>query len=627
MRAAVWLVCAAACCPPLPRSPTTDTARSSAVEVKTYAPCQFAADARAPATAAILGIDASDRSLVIRLAPPPTRAGEPAGLPATTWRAAIAVARALDRDIADITPYVADAAQTATGSVTIAVSALAAATAAPMDMRVAFAGRLELDGSLAPEPGMAEQLADALAHGARRFGYPAGTRVVTRASDGEPVDLVSFARARGGEAIELTDLGAAYQLATGKRLPEPSPLPADALTLDTATQRALDARYREWEQHLAGAWATLVQLESAGRLPAALASAREHARDLVARAAKAHQRGEVVAAYTAMMRALPYADATAEAAQLLAVVRDGDALGATKALIAEVGGVDPRAAGDAIRAAHPTTIGGHIALIVAAESARAAAAYAAIAKQVAAQLGDRASHPTTTDPAAAGAELADAFADQLVQELILTARARLALDEAATFSNVELAASPGTCAGADMPRDARELGVAAVASARELDARVARPMAGLLHLPEDTVRLRLTLAEPTYALAATATPEEPTAPGDLPALAGAVLGLAASEQLTVDHTVLDVELDTLGRVVAVRDASVLASLLTTAERHARAAAHAARVATGEVPREAVLAYQIASLDRGGDLDEQVSALAELWRVSEIATLAVALARQ
>ena len=67
-------------------------------------------------------------------------------------------------------------------------------------------------------------------------------------------------------------------------------------------------------------------------------------------------------------------------------------------------------------------------------------------------------------------------------------------------------------------------------------------------------------------------------------------------------------------------------VLAAAERSARASAHAARVATGAIPVQAKLAYQLASVERDGDLGDELDALAEFWASSAFSQTAVMLAR-
>jgi hypothetical protein len=67
-------------------------------------------------------------------------------------------------------------------------------------------------------------------------------------------------------------------------------------------------------------------------------------------------------------------------------------------------------------------------------------------------------------------------------------------------------------------------------------------------------------------------------------------------------------------------------MLDSAEKSARANARAAKIAAGAVPIQAKLAYQIAALEKDGDLTEKVDALGEFWASSAFSQTAVMLAR-
>ena len=67
-------------------------------------------------------------------------------------------------------------------------------------------------------------------------------------------------------------------------------------------------------------------------------------------------------------------------------------------------------------------------------------------------------------------------------------------------------------------------------------------------------------------------------------------------------------------------------MLISAERVARASARAARIATGAIPVQAKLAYQVASVQKDGDINDKLDALAGFWSSSAFSQTAVMLAR-
>ena len=95
--------------------------------------------------------------------------------------------------------------------------------------------------------------------------------------------------------------------------------------------------------------------------------------------------------------------------------------------------------------------------------------------------------------------------------------------------------------------------------------------------------------------------------------------------LVAKYDALIVHVADSGKVVAVEPAEAFRNLLANAKRGARASARAARIATGAIPVQAKLAYQLASVEEAGTIDDQLDALAELWTASEFCQVAVMLA--
>ena len=67
-------------------------------------------------------------------------------------------------------------------------------------------------------------------------------------------------------------------------------------------------------------------------------------------------------------------------------------------------------------------------------------------------------------------------------------------------------------------------------------------------------------------------------------------------------------------------------MLTSAERHVRTQAGAARIATGAIPLQTRLRYQRARALADGDLADQLAALEAYWAAARFAATAVMLAR-
>jgi len=90
---------------------------------------------------------------------------------------------------------------------------------------------------------------------------------------------------------------------------------------------------------------------------------------------------------------------------------------------------------------------------------------------------------------------------------------------------------------------------------------------------------------------------------------GRELAYFDSAGLIAKYYSLGVHTDEAGKADKVEYAKAFDNMLATAERNARASARAARIATGAIPVQAKLAYQVAMVERGGELDEKLDALA------------------
>jgi hypothetical protein len=67
-------------------------------------------------------------------------------------------------------------------------------------------------------------------------------------------------------------------------------------------------------------------------------------------------------------------------------------------------------------------------------------------------------------------------------------------------------------------------------------------------------------------------------------------------------------------------------MLQSAEKAARASARAARIATGAIPVQAKLVYQMATVKKDGDVGDKIDALTAYWMSSAYSRTAVMLAR-
>jgi hypothetical protein len=619
--------------------------KAPAPKVVTYSPLGIKADAKAPSQAVILGTDEASGSTVIPLpaapstvqidgttlvtAPNPepsvqvTGGTSPQGR-AMVWSSAIVAASVLDKDVAD---YTFSATGGDLDGALLTGGFLAAMTGAPVDRTATVTGTIHPDGTVGPVEGLAETFRAAIDNGKKRLGYPSGMRMAKSAS-GELVDLVALAKAHGAEAVEIPDVYAAYKLLTGKDLPAPVPVPAAEMALDKATSDALEARYKDWQQRVAADWSTLVQLDTAGRLPATLRALRDYAKRNAEAAEALHKRGLAPAAYSRMIAASVFASTTTRAYDLLSKVQSGNVKAAIDALKA----LDHETTPDVlakIRAVQPATLGGQLQVLAAYQASLRGAVYQTMASTLIGLTTEYLEKASALSKAELGApDTADKVMSALAQTLLYVARGTaettLATDE------LELGDAPAvayTSSPLVLQRATSAFSSAAAAGITYADA--------LLGIKDEDMRKRVGLSEPDYLVAyvtlRVATRHEPAS--SEPSLEQGLVQLAGSE-LAYDDTAaliakygsLGVHIGDDGKVDAIAHDKAFVHLLAAAERNARASAHAAKIATGAIPVQAKLAYQLAIALRDGDLDDKLDALAELWTSSAFSQTAVMLAR-
>ena len=644
-----------------------------APKVVTFHPLGIKADAKAPNQAAILGTDDQNGSTLIALpaapgtvaidamdlklspvklatAPnpqPSVQVGieEPATPPwrAAVWVSAIVAATTLDKDVTDFSFSASSVGSLDGGNLSglVAGGFLAAMTGASIDPTTTLAGTLAPDGTLGPVPGLPERLLAAIEHGKKRIGYPTGMRMATTAS-GERVDLVELARKHGAEAVELTDLHDAYKLLTGKSLPAPIPVPASEMALDKDTTAALDAKYKEWQTRVGTEWATLVQLESAGRLPPLLTAMRQYAKTYAETAEALHKRGMSGAAYSRMLAAWAFASATTQAYDILQKIQSGN-LDAAIDEIKALDRLEETTTGvlQKIGAIRPTTLGGHVEMMAAFEAALRGYVFKEMASSSLAQTAAFLESIKGIPTAQLGSpEAADKIMAVLAPTLLYVGRTIAESSLATQELELEHETSvPYTCTVANVARIATSFQSAGAAGLGYFDTLVTQPLAEQNHVSEDEARTKLAAFEPDYYVAwitsrlgsgplddLEAAWGEQSLAWTLLSLAGSQLAYDNATQLIAKYASLEVHTDETGKIDRVTHDQAFVQLLAAAERNARAAAHEAKVATGAIPVQAKLAYQLASVERDGSLDDKLDALAQFWTASAFSQTAVMLAR-
>jgi len=659
-----------------------------------YLPLGMKADAKLPSQAVILGTSEHDDSTVLPLPTVPTTAtvevmlgGHGArravsgsmtvalttapstptvpGLPhisgiegtsarwtANLWSAAVAAASALGKDLADVafsatSAGAAGAADDASGSALVAVGFLATITGAPISPVATLAGTIEPDGTIGPAAAIPEQFLDAIARGKTVLGYPTGMRFARSQAAGKDVDLVQLAQDHHARAVEVANLGDAYALVTGKRLPAPVPVTEADMALDPATIIRLDATYVAAQQQLGPEWAALLQLEQAGRLPTTVQQMVRVAHDRSAEAEALHRAGKLAAAYSRVLVAWVYAVSANHSFSALTRLASGDIDGAIAVLTA-LDTAEPRIAATFAKlgALRPPTLGGQLAALAATQAAlRGWASHAVAAEAVGAtaqfltRLKDRPQAELTSR--ATADTVTNVVAPAVVMMVRTLAEATIAEQEL----DVAVALSAGAagvtypCSPAALTRLAAGFQATTTVGLRYLDALMVEPLAHRAQITAAAARQRVANGEPDYLLASflsrlpssSLSPELAAPAGDpaaCPRLTLAIHELASRHAwlLITKYDSLAVHTDDTGKIDAVGHPAALRSLLASAKRTARANARAARIATGAIPLSAKLAYQIATVEETGNLDDQISALGELWAASAFSQTAVMLAR-
>jgi hypothetical protein len=474
-------------------------------------------------------------------------------------------------------------------------------------------------------------------------------RVVRSAASGKDVDLGQLARGRRAELIELADVHDAYRLLTGHHLPAPVPVAAAAMALPQAALERLDARYAAWQRKLAEEWAPLLQLEQAGRLPAAITVLMRVAHGRSEHAEALHRAGKLVAAYGDVLAAWLYAAAANQTHAVIGKLAAGDLDAAIAALAAlDPGDAGLRAAFDRIGGQPPSTLAGHLTAIEALQAALRGWAYHELAtdsvRAATQALGELRGKPAAELGAPATTEAAAAAIAPAVLRLL-----RTAAETTVAAQDLELApegeggdgAGPAcACSSAELARSAAAQRQVAAAALGHLDALLVEPLARKAGIPAEAARWRVAAIEPDYLLAdqlvrgvPTGLPHEIAAAWGDGSIGAGLLALAASRAayhsaalVIAKYDALGVHSDDTGRIASVNHPQAFRALVAGAERAARAAARAAQIAAGAIPVQARLAYQLAVIETAGGLDDQLDALAALWAATAHSEAAVSLAR-
>nr|HEX4313239.1 S16 family serine protease [Kofleriaceae bacterium] len=561
---------------------------------------------------------------------------------AGVWMSAFVAATTLGKDLTDYTFSAASGGYIdgASASGLMAGGFLAAMTGADVDPTVTMTGIINPDGTIGPVGGIPEKFAGSIAKGKKKIGFPIGMRYARSEASGEMVDLVELAKKQNVEAVEVANVQEAYHLLTGKTLPQTLPVTEADMTLDASTSTALEGKYVEWQHKLAGKWDEILKLEQAGRLPPSLEQLRDRAKRTAELAEKLHDKHLVAAAYAKILEAWADTDAASQAYDLARKVESGD----IKSAIADIAAIQSqddqtKKVFETIGAIKPKTLGGHLQMMAAFQAALRAWGAQVFAKQSVAQATSYLSSLDGTPPAELQSpEAEESIVSSIVPAIALAAKMRTQSELALQIIDVEKEDSVSyLCSIPNMKRLSTSFRSAGGAAVNYFDELLLGGAGGF----GDYAKQQIAMIEPDYLNAMIGThlqdweglPQQLKKEWGDNSFAWNLLELAASElayynasALIAKYYSLGIETAHDGQIVRVERDKAFANMLATAERAARSSARGARIAAGAIPVQAKLSYQLAEVEKDGDLGQRVEALGELWTANAYAQTAVMLAR-
>ncbi|MBT8494431.1 MAG: hypothetical protein KJO07_15350, partial [Deltaproteobacteria bacterium] len=254
---------------------------------------------------------------------------------------------------------------------------LAALTDTPLNPKATMTGTVNPDGTIGPVGGIPHKFEGSFKKGKTLLGYPVGLRNSMDGNTRKLVDLHALAEKNGAKAVEIRDIYDAYKLLTGKDLPRPTPLPASEMELEPAVAAAFSKRYGIWKSLRTKAWAQIITLARAKKLPVALTKIALVGAKEADKAEKAMREGLFATAYARNVEATVYAIAATEMWRIVDAVQKGDVDGAIKLYGAKMNTVKSTITTmEKIGTMHPDTIGGHLLMISAFQKGTAAVGFA-----------------------------------------------------------------------------------------------------------------------------------------------------------------------------------------------------------------------------------------------------------
>jgi uncharacterized protein len=567
---------------------------------------------------------------------------------AGVWVSAIIAANTLGKDLTDFRFSASSGGYIdgASASGLMAGGFLATMTGEKIDPTATMTGIINPDGTIGPVGGIPEKFLGSIEKGKKRLGYPIGLRWARSAKTGQPVDLVQLAKEHGAEAVEIANVYDAYKLLTGKTLPEPVPVPVTEMAIDEETSQKIAAKYKEWQARVADDWAQLVQLQQAGRLPSMLTAMALFAQQRAEKAEKLMQQGLVAAAYSRMLEAWVYAASATDTYEVLLKLQRGDGRGALQAL-ERLDALDQANVEvfKKIGEMKPATMGGHLLMMGSYQAALRAYGFKMYAAESIGNTKRLISMLASYDESELGSM---AVAEKIVEHVAptvlligLTVAETALASQRMEFESEKIINY--MCNIPNVKRLTTSYQSASAAGINYFETLLVAPFAEQAGIPLDQARSRLAMREPNYLVAFVLSRLDQSSSGvladlkkewgdkslqwNLMQLAASELAYAKSAELVAKYYSLSIQKDpNTGRVTQVEHEKAFMTMLASAERTARSNARAARIATGGIPVQAKLAYQLATVQREGDVQDKIDALANFWTSSAFSQTAVMLAR-
>ncbi len=471
---------------------------------------------------------------------------------------------------------------------------------------VTMTGAINPDGTIGPVGGIPHKVAGAVEAKKTVMLIPDGQRNSVDPNTGELVDVVDLGRDEGVEVQEVADIYAAYEAFTGEQLPR---ITGNETDLSRDAYDKLESLTGAWTAELnssAGQFGALDPAIQSNPLVAGFAAA---ASDAGARADQLSTEGVQAGAYVKAVEAAALANAAVKTGQALQIYL-------TQGLDPFVSQINSSAAiadkaeafFDGLKNFKPKTLSEASGLMSAYGNALDALAISGQA-----DLYFEAAGQGTTEDEILGAALLGALYKEVAATIIDAA------DELQDFSS-DLPGPPVKAKGLDPIADFFRK--ASQANLEAFDTLIIQEAATANGVSDDVIRNALVAQDFDYLLTLSGSNTIGTTIDDFITdktaaayanLGGSTILYARSATLLAKYYSLDAEVDDSGSVIALGHEQALANALDIGEEQGAGAITVLRDKKTD-PAIVVASFEIAGVDREGDLDAKLDALSGFFEV-------------